>query len=76
MGQQQSKNSRFYFKSIDQWLVEPRGVYKNAKTSIMGISTKVYFEFIIHKEGYTSFTSLVSWPWGRKMKFNISLENI
>ena len=65
---------RYYLKLADQGLIEPIGVWKNVDTTIKGISTKVDFEIIDPKEGSSSFPTLVSRPWGRKMKASISLD--
>ena len=40
----------------------------------MGISIKIDFKVIEPQEGSKSYPSLVSRPWARKMKANISLE--
>ena len=63
-----------YLKLADQGLIEPIGVWKNVDTTIKGISTKVDFEIIDPKEGYSSFRVLLGRPWGRKMKASISLD--
>lgn len=40
----------------------------------MGISTINFFELIDPKSRSNSYPSLVSRPWGKKMKVNISLD--
>jgi len=40
----------------------------------MGILTQVDFEVIDLVEGIPTYVTLVGWPWGQKMKENISLE--
>ena len=42
--------------------------------NIMGISTRIDFEFIEAKQGSNSYPSLVGRPWGQNMKANISLN--
>ena len=40
----------------------------------MGISVRINFKVIEPREGSKSYLALVSQPWARKMKANISLE--
>ena len=40
----------------------------------MSITVTTDFKVIEPKEGIKSYPTLVSWPWARKMKANISLE--
>ena len=45
-GQPRLFEPRIYLKLVDQGLIEPIGVWKNVKTSIMGIDTTIDFEII------------------------------
>ena len=74
LGRPQLYESGIYMKLENQGLIEPIGVWKNVDTTIKGISTKVNFEMIDPKEGFSSFPMLVGQPWGRKMKASISLD--
>ena len=49
-------------------------MFRNIEIFIMGIFTKVNFEFIDPKEGMSSYTMLVGRHWGRIMNAVISLE--
>ena len=74
LGRPQLYQSGIYLKLADQGLIEPIEVWRNVDTTIKGILTKVNFEIIDPKEGSSSFPTLVSQPWGRKMKASISLD--
>ena len=74
MGRPRLYELGIYLKIANQGLIEPIGVWKNVDTTIKGISTKVDFEIIDPEEGSSSFLTLVSRPWGRKMKASISLD--
>ena len=64
----------FYLKLADQGLVDPLGIQKDIKTTIMDISTRIDFQVIEPKQGSNSYATLVGRPWGRNMKGNISLD--
>ena len=66
--------SCIYLKLADQGLIEPIRVWRNVKTSIMGINTTIDFEMIDPQERSKSFPALVGQPWGSKMKASIYLE--
>jgi hypothetical protein len=63
-----------YLKLVNQRLIEPIGILRNVDTQIMGIPTQVNFEVIDLVNGMSTYVAIVVWPWGRKMKENISLE--
>ena len=63
-----------YLKLVDQRLIEPIGILRNINTQIMGILTQFEFEFIAPVMDMTTYVALFGWPWGKKMKANISLE--
>ena len=74
LGQPQLVKFDYYLKLVDQGLIEPLGLCRTIQTTIMWISIKIDFKVIEPKEGNKSYPSLVSQPWARKMKANISLE--
>ena len=51
--------SDFYLKLANQGLVELLGIWKNVKTTIMGILTRLKFWVIEPKSGSNSYRSLV-----------------
>ena len=63
-----------YLKLADQRFIEPIDTLKSVITSIMGILTRVGFEFINLVEGIPAYPALVRRPWDRNMKAMISLE--
>lgn len=73
-GQPQLVKSYYYLKLVDQGLIEPLGICRNAQTTIMGISVEINFKVIEPKEGSKSYPTLVGRPWERKLKANISLK--
>lgn len=74
LGKLELDKSNFYLKLANQGLVEPLGIWRDVETIIMGISTRVDFEFIEPRLGSNSYPALVVQPWGRKMKASISLD--
>ena len=54
--------SNIYLKLADQGLIESIGVWKNVKTSIMGINTTIEFKIIDPQEGSKYFHALVGLP--------------
>ena len=74
LGRPQLVKSDYYLKLTNQALIEPLWLCRNIQTTIMGISVKIDFKAIEPKEGSRSYLAIVSRPWARKMKANISLE--
>ena len=54
--------------------MKPLGIWREFKTTIMGISTRTDFEVIEPRSRSTSYPALVGQPWGIKMKVNIYLD--
>ena len=74
MGRPHLVNSRNVSKLYDQRFIEPIGLYKGVKSSIMGISNITNFDIINLVEESMVYEDLVGRPWGRKMKETISIE--
>ena len=74
IGRSHLQESGIYIRLEDQALIAPIGVWKNAETSIMGITTMIDYEVIDIQDEKHTYPVLVGRTWGRKMKASISLE--
>jgi len=74
IGRPQLHESAIYIRLMDQGLIAPIGMLKQAKTLIMGITTMIDYEVIDIQDEHHTYPELVSRPWGRRMKASISLE--
>ena len=62
LGQPQLVKSDYYFKLVDQGLIEPLVLCRNVQTTIMRITFKIDFKVIEPKEGSKSYLALVGRP--------------
>ena len=66
--------SEFYLKLAYQGLIKPLGIWKDIKTTIICMLTRVNFEVIEHNSSSNSYPAIFGHPWGINMKENISLS--